>query len=356
MQVNSTTNNKQHPLVTLSFPVYEGDEYVAESIKSVLNQDYENLEIIIIDDCGKTNAMQIVRDCIERFPKKRNIRILRQPHNMEQGPARNRSLDEAKGEYIFFMDADDTITENCISLMAETMMEKRVDFVEGWHRSTDGEIFTQNDCLERQEILHNEERTLLDAIYHNKLKCAFYITNKLFSVDFLRRNNIRCISPHYDDFHHAFTVFSKATSCVVLPNTTYLYHRHEGQITRTYRKEITLATAEIVRNFVCLQYEVLDKWPDPITRERALLESLKKGMPFTYKAYRSSKVPDKFAKKMGKDVVGFPKLRKVDYSAFKAYEKKKHQYYRAIQIFPPLIRLSIVRIITFTTYRIKGAV
>lgn len=58
------------PLVTISFPVYEGDEYVAESIKSVLNQDYENLEIIIIDDCGKTNAMQIVRDCVKRYGKR----------------------------------------------------------------------------------------------------------------------------------------------------------------------------------------------------------------------------------------------------------------------------------------------
>lgn len=345
-------SNNQQPLVTISFPVYEGDDYVSDSINSVLAQDYENLEIIIIDDCGKTNAMQIVRDCIERFPKKRDIRILRQPHNMEQGPARNRSLDEAKGEYIFFMDADDTITENCISLMVSTILKEQVTFVEGCSRTLDGHIYTQNDSLHKQCV--KGDRTLLDAIYHNQLKCAFYITNKLFNIEFLRKNNIRCISPHFDDFHHAFQVFCKATSCVVLPDITYKYTIRSGQITQTYKSNVTLATAEIVRNFVCLEYKELEDWEDSVTRERALLKCLKMGMPFIYKAYRSTHISKETAKSIAKDILSYPKLRKTDYSEFSKYEEKKHLYYRILQTFPLPIRLILFRCVNFTIYKKKG--
>lgn len=338
------------PLVTISFPVYEGDDYMADSINSVLKQDYENLEIIIIDDCGKTNAMQIVRDCIERFPKKRNIRILRQPHNMEQGPARNRSIDEAKGDYIFFMDADDILSENAISLLVKEILAEEVDFVEGGRRNDSGVFLAQNRCTERQII---KGECLFDSIWHNRLSCDFYVTNKLFSISFLRKNNIKCLTPHFDDFHFAMLSFMKSHSCVVIPDITYINTSRPEQITRTYKRNITLATAQIVRTFVTEEYKLLDHWNNSVTRERAILRDIKLGMPFCYKAFRSKQVCNRFALSMLHDILCYPKLRKVDHSLFSNYEKSKHRYYKAIQSMPYTLRFLAAIAVNFSSYWLK---
>lgn len=147
--------------------------------------------------------------------------------------------------------------------------------------------------------------------------------------------------------------FMKSHSCVVIPDITYINTSRPEQITRTYKRNITLATAQIVRTFVTEEYKLLDHWNNSVTRERAILRDIKLGMPFCYKAFRSKQVCNRFALSMLHDILCYPKLRKVDHSLFSNYEKSKHRYYKAIQSMPCTLRLLAAIAVNFSSYWLK---
>lgn len=92
-------------LVSVIMATYNEDRFLADSIESVLNQTYRDLELIITDDCS-TN--QSVIDVLEDFKKKdERVKVFYLPENQGPGRARNKSIEEAKGRYIAFCDSDD---------------------------------------------------------------------------------------------------------------------------------------------------------------------------------------------------------------------------------------------------------
>ena len=105
-------------LVSIIMPSWNTGRYIAESIQSVLNQTYQNWELIIVDDCSTDNTDQVVAAfCDDR------IRYLHNEHNSGAALTRNYALREAKGEWIAFLDSDDLWTpeklEHQIGFMRE---------------------------------------------------------------------------------------------------------------------------------------------------------------------------------------------------------------------------------------------
>ncbi|MCH5279569.1 MAG: glycosyltransferase family 2 protein [Christensenellaceae bacterium] len=93
------------PLISVIIPVFNGEDRVERAIESVLSQTVENMEIIIVDD-GSTDGTYEV---IERIAEKDlRIRILRNSINIGTAKARNRAIDECRGELVAFLDSDDT--------------------------------------------------------------------------------------------------------------------------------------------------------------------------------------------------------------------------------------------------------
>ncbi len=92
---------KENPLISVIIPTYNRANFLGEAIESVLSQTYKNLEVIIIDD-GSTDD---TRQLIEKYTDKRII-YLYQEHGGTSA-ARNKGIQEAKGEYIAFLDSDD---------------------------------------------------------------------------------------------------------------------------------------------------------------------------------------------------------------------------------------------------------
>lgn len=110
------TKETSYPLVSVIIPVYNCGSTIAETLDSILHQTYENIEIIIVND-GSTDSTEQV---INNFAKKDNrIKCFSQA-NQGVSAARNAGISHATGEYISFVDADDTIDENAIQRMVET--------------------------------------------------------------------------------------------------------------------------------------------------------------------------------------------------------------------------------------------
>ena len=115
------------PLVSVLMPAYNCDEFIDEAIQSILNQDYNNLEIIIIDDCStdKTN------DIIKKFTDTR-IRYIGNKKNLGISECLNILIENSSGKYLCRMDADDIMHPNKISLQMEYMKKNNLDFCGTW--------------------------------------------------------------------------------------------------------------------------------------------------------------------------------------------------------------------------------
>ena len=104
-------------LVSIIMPSYNTEDYIGESIQSVINQTYSNWELIIVDDCSNDNTDNVVKP----FLADSRIKYFKNEHNSGAAVTRNKALREAKGEWIAFLDSDD--------LWMPEKLEKQINFM-----------------------------------------------------------------------------------------------------------------------------------------------------------------------------------------------------------------------------------
>ena len=112
-------------LISVIVPVYKSEKYLKRCVDSILNQTYQNLEIILVDDGSPDNCPQI---CDKYAEKDSRIRVIHKP-NGGLSDARNKGLDIANGNYIAFVDSDDYIATEMYAMMIEAMHGEDVDIV-----------------------------------------------------------------------------------------------------------------------------------------------------------------------------------------------------------------------------------
>ncbi|MED4600756.1 glycosyltransferase family 2 protein [Paenibacillus validus] len=110
-------------LVSIITPVYNSEKYIGETIKSVLAQTHNNWEMLIVDDCSKDNTAEVING----FNDPR-IKYYKLEENSGAAVARNRALENAKGKYIAFLDADDMWKPNKIEKQLNFMIENKAGF------------------------------------------------------------------------------------------------------------------------------------------------------------------------------------------------------------------------------------
>lgn len=102
----------QNPLVTVICLCYNHADYVVESLNSVINQDYKNIELIILDDCSKDESVIIIESWLKNHPE---IQFVKNSLNLGNTRTFNIGLQLAKGDFIIDFAADDVLKKNCIS-------------------------------------------------------------------------------------------------------------------------------------------------------------------------------------------------------------------------------------------------
>jgi glycosyltransferase involved in cell wall biosynthesis len=121
---------KNNPLISILVCNFNYDRYIRETLDSIRAQDYRNLEIIIIDDGSEDNSVSVVKEYMHEYPET-TIHLKAKTKNEGVCYARNDAIDLAKGEYILFLDSDDTIPSGYVSSMYKTSAEQNADVVYG---------------------------------------------------------------------------------------------------------------------------------------------------------------------------------------------------------------------------------
>lgn len=120
----------QNKKVSILIPVYGVEKYIQKCLETVVNQTYDNLEIIFINDCTKDNSIQIVQNYIDNRRKNYDkITIINNPVNVGLAATRNNGLQYATGDFIFHLDSDDYLELDAIENLIIEQNKENADII-----------------------------------------------------------------------------------------------------------------------------------------------------------------------------------------------------------------------------------
>jgi len=146
----------QKPLVTIICLCYNHEQFVVESLNSVLNQSYKNIELIIADDCSTDSSEKTIKNWLENYPE---IPFISNKTNLGNTKTFNKALKIAKGNYVIDLAADDILMPNCVEKQIDTFInsnQKKLAIVYG-----NAEIISENNQHLRYYYEVNHEKKVL---------------------------------------------------------------------------------------------------------------------------------------------------------------------------------------------------
>jgi len=219
------------PLLSVIIPVYNAQHVLPAALGSVLSQGIEDLEIILINDGSKDDSLSVCRRYAEEDPR---VQVIDQP-NAGPGAARNAGLKAARGQYISFVDSDDTMEQGALDAVLNAMRRHDADLVIAHFNILMGE-----QCLDRGYI---KEDALLErpAFLHALAKRpgSYYYSalwNKLYSRQLIERHRLQFDHSYNwgEDFDFNMRYYRHVGKVAFVKQPVYNYRRtYSGQTWRT---------------------------------------------------------------------------------------------------------------------------
>lgn len=241
------------PKVSFIVPVYNAKDYIANCVESVLNQDYKNLELILVDDGSSDSTLEI---CKKYAAKDKRVKVIHQK-NAGQTVARQTGFKKSSGQYIWLIDADDWLAPKAVSTAVQAVLENQSDIVTFNVYFNYGQSATKINQSVKSGVYDKE--TLIKEVYPKMLYSGrfFYfgvfaaMWNKLYKRELIE-NNLLNVDPSVrigEDGLTTFASFLDANKVTVLGNK-YLYHYRDNNpsITRSYMPEQFGSTRNLIKS------------------------------------------------------------------------------------------------------------
>lgn len=117
-------------VVSILVPIYGVERYIEKCVRSLMEQSYENIEYVFVDDCTPDRSIEILQRVVNEYPhRKRDVRIYKTPQNSGLSVSRKHALEKATGDYFTTVDSDDFLEKDGIERMVECMKQNNADVV-----------------------------------------------------------------------------------------------------------------------------------------------------------------------------------------------------------------------------------
>lgn len=251
-------------VVSVVLPIYKVEKYLNRCVKSVVNQSYKNLEIILVDDGSPDNCPKI---CDEWAKKDKRIRVIHKK-NAGLGYARNTGIENATGEYICFFDSDDYIALDTIEKAYNLATQKRSKIVVYGFCN-----INQNGEIRDTVIPHLEKYTysgkevqdiflpnLIGPDVRNGIQTNLWMSAWacMYSLDLIKKTNWRFVSERdiiSEDVYSLLLLYKYVDKVSVLPEALYFYCENSESLTHTYMPE----RYDKIKKFYQACYQVAEK-------------------------------------------------------------------------------------------------
>lgn len=174
------------PVISIIIPVYNAENFLRQCLDSIIVQTYQKWECILVDDGSTDNSGKI---CDEYTIKDTRFTVFHK-ENGGVSSARNKGLEEIKGEWVYFSDADDTLDVNGLKILVDETQKGCQFVMAGFRRyHEDGRLIGDYDC-KRQKIISKEE-AITELYNASDLPYQGYLVCKLFSSSVIKKHGLR---------------------------------------------------------------------------------------------------------------------------------------------------------------------
>ncbi|MEU5598095.1 CDP-glycerol glycerophosphotransferase family protein [Streptomyces sp. NPDC020298] len=219
------------PRFSVIVPCFKVQGFLRECLDSVLEQSFTDLELIAVDDCSPDGCGAILDEYAARDPR---VKVLHLPENVGLGRARNAGLPRATGDFLFFLDSDDTLTPGALGAIADRLAESgdpdvlvfdyaRTYWWGGTRRNVLAHLLTEAG-----------PGTFTAAEYPQILDLLMVVWNKVYRRDFVEENGFEFPPGYYEDTPWTFPVMLSAGRIAALDRICLDYRqRRQGNILST---------------------------------------------------------------------------------------------------------------------------
>lgn len=211
-------------MISVIVPVYNVEKYLKKCVETIQNQTYTELEIILVDDGSQDQSGAI---CDELGKQDERIVVIHQV-NSGQASARNAGLKKCKGEYVAFIDSDDTIELTMFETLIRLIEKSDSDIVLCGHQSLAEGYMPQS--LELGQVIDLDYEELWEEIF-GKLNNS--VCNKLYKADLLQGLEFSQGIIHGEDLIFNLMYLARCKKGVLTTVKLYHYYRRAGSITRS---------------------------------------------------------------------------------------------------------------------------
>ncbi|MEV0636819.1 bifunctional glycosyltransferase family 2 protein/CDP-glycerol:glycerophosphate glycerophosphotransferase [Streptomyces sp. NPDC050619] len=219
------------PRFSVIVPAYKVQAYLHECLESVLSQSYPDLEVIAVDDCSPDACGEIIDEAAARDPR---VRPLHLPQNEGLGRARNAGMREATGDYLLFLDSDDTLAPGALHAIADRLKETdEPDVLVHDYARTHWSGRTARSQAGGRLTEHGPAPFRLQD-RPGLLKLPMVAWNKAYRREFVEREGFAFPPGYYEDTPWSYPVLMTAESIATLDRVCVYYRqRRRGTILRT---------------------------------------------------------------------------------------------------------------------------
>ena len=277
--------------VSIIVPVYNASAFIKGCIDSVKSQTMtDGVECILVDDCSTDNTLDKIQSIINgNVNGNGNFFLLRQERNQGPSAARNRGIREARGEYVFFLDADDTITPDCIEVLYGLAKQHDADYVqgryqssclhEGWEVQKVQEVQDASLVQKRELPSSLSDRREIKRLLLNHNKIQFTPHNRLVRRQMIIDNNLffnEQIKVREDFLWMTFVAkyVKRFASC---DKPTYNRGYNEDSLTHNINKEREIAGYRVLIETMVANYDSFQLGYQKELALEALMMALKAG-------------------------------------------------------------------------------
>lgn len=238
--------------ISIIIPVYNVSAYIERCMDSVISQTYSDMECIFVDDCSPDNSTDLIAQKMTSYSGPIVFKMIRHEQNKGLSGARNSGIYTSTGDYLYFLDSDDEISEKCVEELVNLANKYAgVDIVQGSSVVLNGEKinnmyqlkddlpqFSENHLWLKKNLL---ERAIIPVTAWNKLINRRFITaNNLFFKEGLI----------HEDEHWTFFAAKHIRSMAFCKVPTYRHYIHEGTIMTSDQRKSISSWLVIINDFI----------------------------------------------------------------------------------------------------------
>ena len=238
--------------VTIGIPFYRSVDTIVQTLESALSQTYESIEFLLIDDDGNDGSLAKVQDMIQYHPRGKDVRIISHEHNIGVAASRNEIIDKAQGEFVYFLDSDDVIDENAISLLMKHARKHEAEIVFGSYVKFD--LYGRETIYQYPYKVFTEPDQLATFAYRKYGNIQASACNYIVKTSLLRTNKHCFLNTNYwEDLVFTFDLVTLTSRAVLLPDITYTYLCRPHSLSH-YQERENVSKEEIMQTVHTIDY------------------------------------------------------------------------------------------------------